>query len=242
MADDQPRRFFDPLHQLVKTQYGPEAGASCDICLSKLAGLGGHSCSACNIDLHDACAGYFKETTSFFAHPWHTLKLSRIPHPSASSPVRWSCDLCLEECRPGSFVYRCIQCLFDVHPLCTMLPQTIRSPLHPEHDLRMVPSGGNYCSACEKSLPVWRYVCGGHCVVRLHIDCVSGETTTSAGQGDAAAADATGANGSHTAGRRPRRRTVIAKFLLKTSFRIAVNAATGGLGSPVLDVLAAIFN
>ena len=115
----------------MKTQYGREAGASCDICLSKLAGLGGHSCSACNIDLHDACAGYFKETTSFFAHPRHTLKLSRIPHPSASSPVRWSCDLCLEECRPGSFVYRCIQCLFDVHPLCTMLPQMIRSPLHP---------------------------------------------------------------------------------------------------------------
>ncbi|PAN14778.1 hypothetical protein PAHAL_2G443800 [Panicum hallii] len=222
MAHDQ-RRHFDPLHQLVKTQYGRESGAYCDICLSKLAGLVGHRCSACNIDLHDACAGYFKETASFFAHPWHTLKLSRIPHPSASSPIRWYCDLCLEVCPPGSFMYRCTQCLFDVHPLCTMLPQTIRSPLHPEHDLRMVPSFGD-CSACEQSLPVWHYVCP--CAVRLHIDCASGAPATSCN--------------SNTAGR-PRRRTAVAKFLLKTSFRIAVNAATGGLGSPVLDVLAAVF-
>jgi hypothetical protein len=123
------------------------------------------------------------------------------------------CDLCWES---GSFMYRCIDCGFDMHPLCTMLPQTIRSPLHPQHDLHMVPSRGS-CSSCRKDEHIWHYVC---CRLpscnntRLHIACASGVKSSGSDR--------------------------IAKFLIKTSFRVAVQAATGGL--PVLDLLAAIFN
>lgn len=122
------------------------------------------------------------------------------------------CDLCWES---GSFMYRCIDCGFDVHPLCTMLPQTIRSPLHPQHDLHMVPSRGS-CSSCRKDEHIWHYVC---CKLpscnntRLHIACASGVKSSGSDR--------------------------IAKFLIKTSFRVAVQAATGGL--PV-DLLAAIIN
>lgn len=227
---------FDPLHQLTKTQYGDEAGHHCDICLSKLAGEVGHSCRACNMDLHDACCSHFKETISFFAHPWHTLKLSRIP--SGGTTGKCLCDLCMEECPPGSFVYRCAQCLFDVHPLCTMFPQTIRIPQHPEeHDFRMVPSSGGNCSVCEQPVPMWHYVCP--CAARLHIDCAYGIASAAGKEDDEAADDVVAQT---TSSSRPKRRTVIAKFLLKTSIRFALDAATGGTASPVLDVLAAAFS
>lgn len=135
-----------------------------------------------------------------------------------------------------------------VHPLCTMLPQTIRSPfVHAEHDLCMVPAtSGQCCSACDQGLGVWQYRCG-FCQLKLHIACASGAgeqeqggavattcssitTTGGAQQSNGAAIDV---------GRPPIRRRVVAKSLLKTSFRHAIDAATGVLSSPVLDVLAA---
>ncbi|KAG2638299.1 hypothetical protein PVAP13_2NG606520 [Panicum virgatum] len=144
-----------------------------------LAGLAGYRCNACDIDVHEACADYFKEAVAFFAHPWHSLTLSRHI-PSGAAGAGWVCDLCEEECAPGSFVYRCTRRSGD------------RSPLHPEHDLCMVPSSG-HCSACHGGLPVWQYVCGGDCLVRLHITSVAPKPSCSTGR-------------------------VIAKFLLKASF------------------------
>nr|ACG44562.1 protein binding protein [Zea mays] len=167
MASAGHRRHFADPHVLLKTQYNSSSRHVCDICRSKLAGLTGYRCSACDFDIHEACANYFKETISFFAHPWHTLTLSRMP----SSCDGWSCDLCWEGCPPGDLVYRCTDCLFDVHPLCTMLPQTIRSPLHPRHDLRLVPSIGTCMCGCEE-LSVWNYVCS--CPLKVNIACVSG--------------------------------------------------------------------
>ncbi|PUZ72876.1 hypothetical protein GQ55_2G430700 [Panicum hallii var. hallii] len=205
MAPSHRRHYFAHLqHPLLRTQYGGDSTHVCDICRSQLAGLAGYRCNACDIDVREACAGYFKEAVAFFAHPWHSLTLSRIPAAGAG----WACDLC-EECAPGSFVYRCARCMFDVHPLCTMLPQTIRSALHPEHDLCMVPSSG-HCSACHGDLPVWKYVCGGDCLIRLHIASVAPKPSSSSAR-------------------------VIAKFLLKASFRVAVDAANGNLASPVLN-------
>lgn len=102
------RHFADP-HMLVKKQYNGTATAMCDICGSKLASLTGYGCSDCNFHIHEACAGYFKEIISFFAHPWHALTLTRTP---STSCVGCSCDLCSEECPPGTFVYRCARCMF----------------------------------------------------------------------------------------------------------------------------------
>ncbi|KAK3125662.1 hypothetical protein QOZ80_7BG0608090 [Eleusine coracana subsp. coracana] len=150
IASNQQRHFAD-RHMLLKTSYNNTSTHTCDIYRSKLAGLVGYHCTACNFDVHEVYATYFKETINFFAHPWHTLTLSRMP----DSCVGWVCSLCREQCHIGSFVYRCIQCEFDAHPLCTLLPQTIHSPLHQDHVLHMVPeSAGKYCSACHEGLPV----------------------------------------------------------------------------------------
>lgn len=256
MASAGHRRHFADPHVLLKTQYNSSSRHVCDICRSKMAGLTGYRCSACDFDIHEACADYFKQTISFFAHPWHTLTLSRMP----SSCDGWSCDLCLGGCPPGDLVYRCTDCLFDVHPLCTMLPQTIRSPLHPRHDLRLVPSIGTCKCGCEE-LSVWNYVCS--CPLKVNIACVSGapssgrqsttdycgrSNTGSAHHASAATAQVSSASAceSSSSGQslpvRRSRRSSVAKFLLKTSFNVAVNAATGGLASPVLDVLSAAFS
>ncbi|WVZ66668.1 hypothetical protein U9M48_015858, partial [Paspalum notatum var. saurae] len=250
------RHFADP-HLLLQTQYNNSATHVCDICRSKMAGLTGYRCSACDFNIHEACANYFKETVSF-AHPWHTLTLSRIP----TSNVGWVCDLCKEACPPGNLVYRCIDCIFDVHPLCTMLPQTIRSPLHPQHDLRMVPSSGR-CKACREDLPVWHYVCS--CLFRVHIACVSGgapgqsntdaghasggacagkssatTTVTAASTAVVATTEAQGSSARQTASSGKSRGSSVAKFLLKTSFHLAISAATGGMASPAHSNLPAL--
>ncbi|CAN6206047.1 unnamed protein product [Urochloa humidicola] len=261
MAPSHGRHFFaHPQHPLLRTQYGRDSGHVCDICQSQLAGLAGYRCNACDIDVHEACAGYFKDSVAFFAHPWHSLTLSRIPA-SGAGIISWTCDLCEEECAPGSFVYRCVRCMFDVHPLCTMLPQVVRSPLHPGHELCMVPSSGQ-CSACHGDLPVWQYVCGGAgaraCLFRLHIACASGVPSASGGggcivadQSFAGAAAQLGGFGcqitavsdySYSVAAKPSSSSRVAKFLLKTSFRVAIDAASGGSASPVLNVLEAAFN
>ncbi|KAF8679324.1 hypothetical protein HU200_046108 [Digitaria exilis] len=250
MASCHRRHFFaHPEHPLLRTQYGGDSDHACDICRSQLAGLAGYRCGACDIDVHETCADYFNDSIVFFAHPWHRLTLSRIPGGAAAE---WTCDLCEEECAPGSFVYRCVRCMFDVHPLCKMLPQTVRSPLHPGRDLFMVPSAGQ-CSACHGDLPVWQYVCGGACFFRLHIACVAGAPGGSdnmlAGQCSAGAAQpgcyaGQAGSGGYSIGEKPSRGARVAKFLLKTSFRVAIDAANdgGGLAAPVLSVLEADFN
>uniref|UniRef100_A0A0D9X1E2 Phorbol-ester/DAG-type domain-containing protein n=1 Tax=Leersia perrieri TaxID=77586 RepID=A0A0D9X1E2_9ORYZ len=225
MAAAQRRYFAHPQHLLLRTTYKSTSRQACDICCAKLSGLVGYRCNACDFDIHEACADYFKETISFFAHPWHTLTLSCMPTENKGS----ICDLCREVCPTGKFVYRCIQCAFDVHPLCTLLPQTIRSPLHPQHDLNMVPATG-HCSACREDLDVWHYRCG-FCLYKVHIRCVSGVPSSGASQITNAAQNNALAQRS--------RSTAVTKFLLKQSFMFTINLATGGLASPVLAVLEA---
>ncbi|TVU38003.1 hypothetical protein EJB05_11350, partial [Eragrostis curvula] len=73
----------------------------------KLAGHIGYRCSSCNFDAHEACADYFKQAISFFAHPWHAISLSRIPRSRGGGLTlmtrapSWACDVCREDCAPG---------------------------------------------------------------------------------------------------------------------------------------------
>ncbi|KAK3125666.1 hypothetical protein QOZ80_7BG0608130 [Eleusine coracana subsp. coracana] len=259
MASSQQSHFADP-HKLSRVEYSGRVGHTCNICGLELAGIAGYRCKACDFDVHEVCADHFTETASFFAHPWHPLKLSRIPPTSSDSATRWYCDMCMEIFPPGSFAYRCVGCMFDVHPLCTMVPQTIRSPLHPEHDLNMVPSPGG-CRVCSEVLPIWHYVCGGSCLFKVHVSCVTGEEPSGAEQGSAGQGNSSShqpqtqpepepQQGTTTADqttsgsqsivviKRSRRTTRVAKFILKQAFSIALDAATGGLGSPLIEILA----
>lgn len=125
-------------------------------------------------------------------------------------------------------MYRCAHCAFDVHPLCTLLPQTIRSPLHLEHELNMVPAKGD-CAACRRDCSVWHYRCG-LCLYNFHIGCVhvsgappgggDGHSNTS-GRRDWGTAQAIGGA------------SRIGRFLLD----VAVQVATYGLASGVLNAL-----
>ncbi|XVF55198.1 hypothetical protein PTKIN_Ptkin06aG0017600 [Pterospermum kingtungense] len=45
------------------------------------------------------------------------------------------CDLCVDPVE-GLF-YRCKLCEFDVHPLCTQLPEHVRHVMHKDHPLRL---------------------------------------------------------------------------------------------------------
>lgn len=81
---------------------------------------------------------------------------------------------------------------------------------------------------------MWHYRCG-FCLYKLHVVCPSG--AANAGQGDTSRSHNAGA-GAAAATPGSSRATRIAKFLLRTSLNIAINAATGALATPVLDVLA----
>uniref|UniRef100_A0A0D9X1E0 Phorbol-ester/DAG-type domain-containing protein n=1 Tax=Leersia perrieri TaxID=77586 RepID=A0A0D9X1E0_9ORYZ len=205
MATGQRWHLAHPQHMLLKTQYDSTSRHSCDICCDKLSGLIGYRCNACDFDIHEECADYFKETISFFAHPWHTLTASTIP----DGTIKWSCDICRESCPAGTLVYRCTQCGFDVHPMCTLFPQTFRSPLHPQHDLNMVPSWGG-CSSCQEDLPVWHYHCG-ICAYKLHIECATSDAAPSGSGSSHGAVD-----DQNAAVARESRRHRAAKFLVNT--------------------------
>ncbi|PUZ72877.1 hypothetical protein GQ55_2G430800 [Panicum hallii var. hallii] len=157
-ANHRSLDFIDPRHLLLRMDYDHESGR-CDICRLELAGFDGYGCDSCNIHIHihSACAGYFGRTTSFALS--HALELSRIP----LSVGRIRCDICGGCCPPGSFVYRCIGCGFNLHPLCRLLPERFRSPFYPGCTLSMVFSPQRF--ACS-----------------LHISCASiGPPPTGAG-------------------------------------------------------------
>jgi hypothetical protein len=78
---------------LLRMEYNRTTDHTCDICQSKLTGFVGYRCNAYDFDVHEACVDYFKEIVSFFTHPRHTLKLSRIPNDDPVVPVQWVCDL-----------------------------------------------------------------------------------------------------------------------------------------------------
>ncbi|KAJ3705337.1 hypothetical protein LUZ61_009042 [Rhynchospora tenuis] len=148
-----------PAHSLARIQ-SPSGVYTCDLCETWGSGLH-YRCDACDFDLHEHCAE-FPETISFFAHPWHDLHLK----PDTGYRI---CDLCREPVK--GFYYRCIPCNFDVHPHCTKIQQIVRTELHPEHNLCLVPSL-NECSACKLfNGHIWLYRCG-MCSVNLHIRCV----------------------------------------------------------------------
>ncbi|EAZ40632.1 hypothetical protein OsJ_25096 [Oryza sativa Japonica Group] len=115
-----------PQHQLQRCTYNQRDQIShraCNICELPITGVGyrcnHHHCS--DFTIHEACADRFARDTihGFFAHPRHPLTAV-----VASANPGW-CDLCQGRIQPGRLVYRCAECAFDVHPLCTLLPMTI---------------------------------------------------------------------------------------------------------------------
>ncbi|KAE8662759.1 Pyrroline-5-carboxylate synthetase isoform 1 [Hibiscus syriacus] len=125
-----------------------------------------YGCELCDFDLHDHCGTCPIELSSFLHE--HGLKLV-IRKPKATRQNDRFCDLC-GDLVEGLF-YRCSICDFDVHPLCTQLPEDVRHAMHPYHPLRLQRSVPGRCMVCNDTCKSWHYRCG-LCSFDLHLECV----------------------------------------------------------------------
>ncbi|KAG8376948.1 hypothetical protein BUALT_Bualt09G0117100 [Buddleja alternifolia] len=134
---------------------------SCNGC--KTIGTGKrYRCDLCNFDLHEYCATC-PHTLSTFMHTKHALTLTR--------QMDRVCDVCADPVE-GLF-YRCKKCEFNVHPLCTQLPQNLRHALHTIHPLNLQSSSvSSFCAVCRGLCKNWRYRCGTCNNFDIHLECV----------------------------------------------------------------------
>lgn len=145
-----------PNHPL--THHSDGRDYTCHAC--NTSGFGARfQCHACPVDIHVYCANCPDEFISSFLHS-HPLTL-------APSTERRICDVCRGPI--GGMLYRCQDCGFDVHPLCTQLPEEVRHVIDHTHKLKLkkVPSGN--CAVCGFDCSsLWVYGCDV-CVVNTNI-------------------------------------------------------------------------
>ncbi|XP_004142190.1 uncharacterized protein LOC101223041 [Cucumis sativus] len=125
-------------------------------------------CHSCNFDLHDYCANCPEKLISSSIHH-HPLTLV-LRKPDGARLNQRICDIC-RDAVDGLF-YRCKDCDFDAHPLCTQLPKTLHHLIDNKHalNLQKPPSGG--CAVCKKDCSSnWVYGCQ-ICRVYIHFDCL----------------------------------------------------------------------
>ncbi|XP_006341197.1 uncharacterized protein [Solanum tuberosum] len=162
------QHFTHPKHSL--TLFDSNTKYSCDGC--KILGIGKrYHCSKCDFDLHEYC-GTCPMKLSSFLHPYHSLKLVNRK-PQGERRLDRFCNVCCDSIE-GLF-YRCEVCEFDVHPLCTQLPETLRHALHQVHPLKLLGSTeSGTCVICRGACNAssWRYRCIP-CGFDIHIDCVT---------------------------------------------------------------------
>ncbi|XP_022870942.1 uncharacterized protein LOC111390165 [Olea europaea var. sylvestris] len=157
--------FIHPGHQLTAID-GHDQQYRCDGC--KTLGTGKRfRCHGCDFDLHDYC-GTCPETLSSTMHQ-HPLSLVIRKAQSARQIAR-VCDLCSEPVE-GLF-YRCKECEFDVHPLCTQFPNQLQHALHKIHQLTLESNSlPGFCAVCKNLCKGWRYRCRA-CHFDIHLECI----------------------------------------------------------------------
>jgi len=164
-------QHFTHIHPL--TEFNSIGDFICDGCKTYGSGKT-YRCEPCNYDLHEYCATC-PLTLPTFIHPQHELSLVVRKQQSTRQNDR-ACDIC-DESVEGLF-YRCKICEFDVHPLCTQLPQHVRHVLHPAHHLEFRPSGASTCMVCHGPCQSWRYRCE-LCRFDIHMECILAVCNTS---------------------------------------------------------------
>ncbi|KAG9138621.1 hypothetical protein Leryth_020488 [Lithospermum erythrorhizon] len=159
------QHFTHQAHPLK--EFNSESEYLCDGCKTSGAGKR-YRCHGCDFDMHEYC-GTCPEKLSIFMHR-HELSLVIRKVPIDRPLNNRTCDVCHDSVK-GLF-YRCKDCDFDVHPLCTQLPQSLRHGLHQAHSLKLESSStkGN-CAVCTGECSSWRYRCKT-CRFDIHLDCV----------------------------------------------------------------------
>ncbi|KAG2332573.1 hypothetical protein Bca52824_003753 [Brassica carinata] len=128
-----------------------------------------YRCTSCNYDLHEICATC-PPTLKCFLHPEHELKLV-FKEPAKTDQDRRMCNICLELAE--GLYYQCEACGFDMHPLCSQLPEKVSHVPHPAHHLELSDHGASkICMVCHGEIQSWRYKCGP-CRLDVHMECVN---------------------------------------------------------------------
>ncbi|CAN7007224.1 unnamed protein product [Brassica rapa subsp. trilocularis] len=157
-------QHFTHVHPLTKVyDFG---GFICNGCNTYGSGKT-YRCASCNYDLHDCCATC-PRTLHCFVHPQHELTLV-FKEPAKMDHDRRGCNIC-HELAEGLY-YQCEACGFDMHPLCSQLPQQVSHMSHPAHYLELSDHGAsNMCMECHGVIRSWRYKCGP-CRLDVHMEC-----------------------------------------------------------------------
>ncbi|CAK9185372.1 unnamed protein product [Ilex paraguariensis] len=157
--------FTHPGHRLEQLKANTKY--HCDGCKTHGSGTR-YRCNGCDFDLHEYC-GTCPRSLSSFMHS-HPLGLV-VRKAQATRRNERVCNVCGDHVE-GLF-YRCKDCEFDVHPLCTQLPQSLCHALHPAHPLTLqsTSSSSGWCAICRGSCCSWRYRCGA-CGFDIHLECV----------------------------------------------------------------------
>ncbi|KAK9064370.1 hypothetical protein SSX86_015752 [Deinandra increscens subsp. villosa] len=136
-------------------------------------------CSACQFDLHINCAyddlnpkptlNPTPNQIKLKSHPNHLLTKHRQVY------CTHFCNVCSSVSDPGSEVYRCHICDYDVHVGCTSLPETIRGEGH-EHTLSLLyvnPHPTFECDVCKGTIAQKNcmYMCISGCSYGMHVKC-----------------------------------------------------------------------
>ncbi|KAG7569558.1 Protein kinase C-like phorbol ester/diacylglycerol-binding domain [Arabidopsis thaliana x Arabidopsis arenosa] len=172
-AEQQVVQHFTHIHPLTKVDgYGEFTCGGC-----KTYGFGKtYRCTWCDYNLHDHCATCPSTLVSFM-HPQHELRLV-FREPEHTQQNKRMCDIC-DESAEGLY-YQCEPCGFDVHPLCTQLPQHVRHVPHPAHPLELSQWGASsICMVCRGAIRSWRYKCGP-CGLDVHMECVNSSASVAA--------------------------------------------------------------
>ena len=149
--------------------------AECNIC--RLFVLGDiYHCGICQFDAHPKYVEIEDKVEVFFHH--HPLHL--LIQYYYNSNLDALCHLCEEPVQQSVWVYRCEECDFDIHALCTKyLEQLVQTAIH-EHPLIMIQChpqnivSNTQCCNGEKTEQGLHYKCiKKSCVFCIHPVCSS---------------------------------------------------------------------
>ncbi|KAG2309281.1 hypothetical protein Bca52824_029029 [Brassica carinata] len=167
-------KHFTHIHPLTKVDNSGKF--KCNGC--KTYGIGkSYRCSSCDYDLHEYCA-ICPPTLLSFMHPKHKLKLV-FKEPAMTNQDRRGCNICHELIE--GLNYQCEACGFDMHPICSQLPQNVTHVPHPAHPLELSHQGAsNTCNVCHGAIRSWRYKCDP-CRLDVHMECVNSSASAARG-------------------------------------------------------------
>ncbi|XP_021297008.1 uncharacterized protein LOC110426178 [Herrania umbratica] len=179
--DKIPRTLYHPfhpshpLHLLYK-----ETNDDCNACGDQIIETATHHwyrnyfCLTCNFCLHFRCAKLLP-TLKHECHD-HLLTYFKKSEPSQNAKP---CSSCGTPC--GYDFYRCVECNFNVHPICVPIPSSAehRYHRHPLNYMDLVAEDHSeeyYCDICESERnPAHPAYCCEKCTYITHIHCVLNE-------------------------------------------------------------------